>query len=215
MITFIPNDPLAKTGPPNRKVKARAKRAAGRADFDFIGDVAQKAFKVGTPEFLFWQCRESALMAVEAWETIDGKLKGWGGSSPKLLTLTPNGGVQLNAGYTQAGLDFYEFTTGTKTTFSGASTDVVAHEAGHAFLDLLRPDLWFTTFPETNAFHEAFGDCIAIVTALSDKDTRELLLKTTKDLSKRNFVESLWKISRMASNASTASTSTRLLRVVP
>ena len=191
MITFIPNDPLAKKGPATRRIKARAKRAAGRADFTLTGAVAEDEYNVGTPEFLFWQCREAALLALDVWEEVDGKLKAWGSSSPKKLTLTPNAGFELNAGYTQSGLDFYEFTTDKKTTFSGASTDVVSHEAGHAFLDSLRPDLWTSSFPETNAFHEAFGDCMAILTALSDKETRESLLKTTADLSKNNFVAML------------------------
>lgn len=191
MINFIPNDPLAKTGPPNRKIKAAKKRPAGRANFDFNGAVAEATYNVGTPEFLFWQCREAALLSLATWEKIDGNLKGWGPSSPARLTLTENAGVELNAGYTRVGLDFYEFTTGTKTTFSGASTNVVSHEAGHAFLDIIRPDLWTTTFPETNAFHEAFGDCMAIMTALFDKDTRVALLKATPDLGKKNFVESL------------------------
>ncbi|HZI49227.1 MAG TPA: M36 family metallopeptidase [Pyrinomonadaceae bacterium] len=191
MIIFIPNDPLAKVGPDKRKIKPHAKRAAGGADFVFNGVAKEGIHDISTPEFLFWQCREAALRAVEVWETIDGKLKAWGTSSPKKLALTPNAGFQLNAGYTQAGLDFYEFTTGNKSTFSGASTDVVSHESGHAFLDVLRPELWTSTFPETNAFHEAFGDCMAILTALSDKETRTSLLAVTKDLSKPNFVETL------------------------
>ena len=191
MITFIPNDPLAKAGPATRKIKPHAKRAGGRADFAFNGEAKEGIHNTSTPEFLFWQCREAALRAVEVWEMIDSKLKAWGTASPKKLTLTPNAGFQLNAGYTQAGLDFYEFATDDKSTFSGASTDVVSHEAGHAFLDALRPELWTTTFPETNAFHEAFGDCVAILTALSDKETRTSLLAVTKDLGKNNFVETL------------------------
>lgn len=191
MINFIPNDPLAKAGPKNRKIKARVKRPSGRADFDFDGVVAEDTYNVGTPEFLFWQCREAALLSLATWEKINGNLKAWGTSSPKRLALTPNAGFELNAGYTRVGLEFYEFTTERKTTFSGASTDVVSHEAGHAFLDIIRPDLWNTTFPETNAFHEAFGDCIAILTALFDKDTRLTLLKATPNLSRKNFVESL------------------------
>src|SRR5689334_11479839 len=114
MIIFIPNDPLAKVGPDKRKIKPHAKRAAGGADFVFNGVAKEVIHDISTPEFLFWQCREAALRAVEVWETIDGKLKAWGTSSPKKLALTPNAGFQLNAGYTQAGLDFYEFTTGTK-----------------------------------------------------------------------------------------------------
>jgi hypothetical protein len=190
-IKFIPNDPLAKKGPPARNVKPRADRPAGRADFSYTGQAPEGVYNVGTPEFLYWQCREAALMTVEVWEGIEGKLTAWGSSSPKKLALLQNAGVKLNAGYTQGGLEFYEFTTGTKTTFTGASTDVVAHETGHALLDAIRPDLWTTSFPETNAFHEAFGDCIAILTALSDKGTREELLKATPNLSKNNFVETV------------------------
>ena len=121
MIIFIPNDPLAKTGPPNRKIKPHAKRAAGRADFAFNGEAEEGIHNINAPEFLFWQCRESVLRAIDVWELIDGKLKAWGRSSPKRLMLTPNAGFALNAGYTQDGLDFYEFATGSKSTFSGAS----------------------------------------------------------------------------------------------
>ena len=76
--------------------------------------------------------------------------------------------------------------TGTKTTYSGASTDVVAHEAGHALLDHARPDLWFTNYPETNAFHEAFGDIVALLTAFEDRKTRD---GVRKNLRRKNFVE--------------------------
>ncbi len=191
MINFIPNDPLAKASPKNRKIKARAKRASGRADFDFDGVAAESTYNVGTPEFLFWQCREAALLSLATWEDINGNLKAWGTASPKRLALIQNAGFELNAGYSRVGLEFYEFTTAKKTTFSGASTDVVSHEAGHAFLDIIRPDLWTTAFPETNAFHEAFGDCMAILTALFDKDTRVTLLKAVPNLGKKNFVETL------------------------
>lgn len=190
-INFIPNDPKAKKGPPVRSIKPRPDRKAGQAGFVFFDEAPEGRYKVGTPEFLFWQCREALLMAVDVWEGLDGKLSAWGPASPKALELRPNAGFELNAGYSRIGVEFYEFTTGTKTTFSGASTDVVAHEAGHAFLDVIRPDLWDTMFPETNAYHEAFGDCIAILTALSDRKTREALLGATSDLGKSNFVETV------------------------
>jgi hypothetical protein len=190
-IKFVPNDPLAKNGPPPRNIKPRAARSAGLANFSYTGEVPERVYNIGTAEFLYWQCREAALLSVEVWEGIDGKLAAWGPSSPKKLELLQNAGVELNAGYSQTGLEFYQFTTGSKTTFSGASTDVVAHEVGHALLDVIRPDLWNTSFPETNAFHEAFGDCMAILTALSDKQTREELLKATPDVGKSNFVETV------------------------
>jgi hypothetical protein len=79
--------------------------------------------------------------------------------------------------------------TGTTMTQSGASTDVVSHEAGHAILDAQRPDLWDTPYLEVGGFHEAFGDIVAIVTALRDAATRKALLAASPDLGTANFVE--------------------------
>lgn len=190
-INFIPNDPLALASLPMRETEARRNRPAGRAGFTFVNQVSQGLFTPGTPGFLFWQCREAALAALETWETLNGNLNAWARSSPdrRKLVLNQNAGIELNAFYDGESLSFFQFTTGTKTTFSGASTDVVAHEAGHALLDAIRPDLWSSTLPEPNAFHEAFGDCMAILTALFDQETRVALLAASPDLGTANFVE--------------------------
>ncbi|HEX8246853.1 MAG TPA: M36 family metallopeptidase [Pyrinomonadaceae bacterium] len=190
-INFIPNDPLAAASLPMREQDARRNRPAGRAGFTFVNQVGQGLFNPGTPGFLFWQCREAALAALEAWEALNGNLTSWARSSPdrKKLVLNQNAGNDLNAFYDGDSLSFFEFTTGTKTTFSAASTDVVAHEAGHALLDTIRPDLWSSTLTEPNAFHEAFGDCLAILTALFDQETRVALLAASPDLGTANFVE--------------------------
>ena len=87
-------------------------------------------------------------------------------------------------------MSFFHRTVGGATFFSGASTDVVAHEVGHGLLDAIRPDLWDAAFLEAGAFHEAFGDCMAVLTALHDRETREALLTSTPTLRKQNFVES-------------------------
>jgi hypothetical protein len=107
------------------------------------------------------------------------------------LPVFPNAGVQLNAFYDRESLQFFEHTTDEKTTFSGASTDVVAHETGHALLDAVRPELMQIDLPETNAFHESFADCVALLNALSDRETRTTLLATTPDLGTTNFVETV------------------------
>ena len=98
-------------------------------------------------------------------------------------------GSTANAFYDRSSLQFFRFDTAARTYFSGASTDVVAHEAGHGLLDAIWPDLWSSNFTEANAFHEAFGDCIAILTALADLDTRVALLQAADDLRGANFVE--------------------------
>jgi hypothetical protein len=190
-INFIPNDPLALSSMPMRQQAPQPNRPANRAGFTFIGAVGEGLFNPGSPEFLFWQCREAALMAMATWEVLDGNLSQWARVTPNRssLALLQDDGVDLNAFYDGQSLSFFHFQTGAKTTFSGASTDVVAHETGHSLLDAIRPDLWDTNFLEVGAFHEAFGDCMALLTALSDRATREALLAASPDLGAANFLE--------------------------
>jgi hypothetical protein len=187
-INFIQNDPLAVTTVPMRVKTARVTRSSAVAGFNYGAHGPQARYAPGTPDFLFWQSRDAALAAVKVFEDLQGRrVTRWARSAnPKKLDLVPNAGVDLNAYYDGQSLSFFEYTTAGITTYSGASTDVVAHEAGHALLDSIRPDLWDTTFPETNAFHEAFGDCTAILTALADATTRRAVLASIRT---RNVVE--------------------------
>jgi len=188
-INFIPNDPSAKELSTPRAQAKRKNRPAGRAGFTFADPPAEGRFEPGTTEFLFWQTREAALAAVEAWEQVAGTLKAWQGNRKRLPLLRDEGST-LNAFYDRSTFSFFHRQFEDTTFFSGASTDVVAHEVGHGLLDSLRPDLWDAAFLEAGAFHEAFGDCIAILTALHDRETRVDLLAATKTLKKANFVES-------------------------
>ena len=187
-INFIPNDPKASGGPPLRQKTPHTERAATVAGFTYVTHKPAALHPLGDPEFLFWQSREAALAAVAAYEALAGKkVARWARSTPvRKLDLLPNEGTDLNAYYDGNSLDFFQYTTGTKTTWSGASTDVVAHESGHALLDQSRPDLWDSSYPETNAFHEAFGDCMAVLTGFADPATRTLV--RTK-LRRQNFLE--------------------------
>ena len=56
-----------------------------------------------------------------------------------------------------------------------------------ALLESLRPDFWASGRFEVNSFHEAFGDCVAILTALNDKASRQAVLVS---VDKRNAIES-------------------------
>jgi hypothetical protein len=191
-IHFVPNDPLAgPKAPPMRRKKPAKERPAGRAAFSFHDRAPEALHAPGTAGFLYWQCREAALTAIAAWERHAGPQRSWA-LDKRRLDLYQNAVAQLgeapdlNAFYDRAGFQFFEFGNG-KATFSGASTDVVAHEIGHGLLDALRPDLWDTPFLEVNAFHEAFGDCLSLLTALRDARTRTALLAV--GLGARNFVE--------------------------
>lgn len=190
-ITFIPNDPLALAFVPTRQVSPRPDRAASQAGFTFFDEAEEGTFPLGTAEFLFWQCREAALLSIEVWEALNGPLPDWSAEAfdAKRLQLIQDGGDRLNAFYDRQSLAFFHHATGGHTTFSGASTDVVAHEAGHAFLDVIRPALFSSNMTEEGAFHEAFGDCIAMLVALFDQETRVALLAQSPDLGTPNFVE--------------------------
>lgn len=189
-INFIPNDPAAGPAAPGMRGQApRPDRPASRSGFVFTGASPEGTAAPGTPQFLFWQCREGALAAVETWEASAGAHTKWQGNRKK-LPLRQDAGQDLNAFYDRASFSFFHQAVGGTTFSSGASTDVVAHELGHGLLDSLRPDFFDVNFLEVGAFHEAFGDCIAILTALGDAEIRQQLLAVTTDLRKRNFVES-------------------------
>jgi hypothetical protein len=197
-INFIPNDPNSQDDQPMRKQPARPDRPTSRASFNFEDHQAEGLFAFGALDFLFWQSREAALAAVETWESIAGSLTSWANRSgnPKRIDLSPVfndgqtfGAQRLNAYYDGQGVRFFDFNNGQETIFSGTSTDTVSHEVGHALLDALRPELFQSNLPEVPAFHEAIGDCVALLTALADLDTRKKLLQITPDLSKPNFVE--------------------------
>src|SRR6266550_2433790 len=117
-INYIPNDPSALASMPMIQKKPRKNRPSGRAGFTFVGAVRQKNYSFATPEFLFWQCREAALAAVETWEALDGKLMNWARSpNLKKLELDPRfngdpqmvGPTRLNAYYDGDGLRFFDF----------------------------------------------------------------------------------------------------------
>jgi len=189
-INFIPNDPSAVSSAPGLRVQPkRPNRPATRANFTFSNTSPEAVLPPGTPGFLYWQCREAGLAALEAWEAVAGNLTRWQGNRRR-LALRQDRGIDINAYYDRASFSFFHRAIGGTTYFSGASTDVVAHEIGHGLLDAIRPDLWDAPYLETGAFHEAFGDCIAILTALNDRDTRKKLLAVTTTLRKKNFVES-------------------------
>lgn len=191
-INFIPNDPMAgRTAPGMRSQQPRPDRQAGNAGFTYTSAVGEDQYGVGTPEFLFWQCREAALAALETWDAFAGTLTAWSNEAadPNNLPLVQDAGNVLNAFYDRQSFSFFHYSTPAKTTYSGASTDVVSHEVGHGLLDSVRTDLFDSTFMEASAFHEAFADCMALLTAFSDQQIRQAVLAVTADLGAANFVE--------------------------
>jgi hypothetical protein len=189
-IHFIPNDPRAgSAAPPLRRKSKRAERPATKSGFTYPKAEPEGVAAPGTPQFLFWQAREAAIAALRAWEACAGAHAQWQGRRRR-LPLLQDEGEDLNAFYDRDSFSFFHQQVGGSTYFTGASTDVVAHEVGHGLLDSARPDFFDVHFMEVGAFHEAFGDCLAMLTALEDRETRVKLLAQAPTLRKRNFVES-------------------------
>ncbi len=121
------------------------------------------------------------------------------GTNTDPLGVFPRAGVAMNAFYsrTQKALRFFFFDrpgapAGTRV-FTCRSFDIVAHEAGHAILDGLKPGwLALGNPPQTGALHESFGDLTAIFLALSQLDQVEAIIAQTKaNLHDKSFIADL------------------------
>lgn len=111
--------------------------------------------------------------------------------SPALTTLTSQ-----RSFYTPSGamgkreMHFFEFEGLNKTKIRPVeSAEVVSHEAGHAVLDVLRPQ-FLQGFAPSRAFHEAFADTTSLLFTLSQSNLIVLWLNETGgDLhADKNFV---------------------------
>lgn len=103
------------------------------------------------------------------------------------LEIHGNEGKDLNAYYDGQGLHFFNYPIDGKNVFSGDSGEVVGHEAGHAILDAIRPSYLRTWSPDPGAFHESFGDVVAMLASLKDERTLDLVVEQTGgDMSKFN-----------------------------
>jgi hypothetical protein len=190
-VTFIPNDPLASGGPPPRQVRAVRLPRGDVATLQVRPSAPAGTYQPHTADFDYWQTLAALAIGLRTWKAIDGApLHRWFGEQKSLPVLTDNGD-DLNAFYDRQSLQFFSHTFDGVTVHSCESVDVVCHEQGHGFLDAIRSDFFEVPFIEVGALHEAFGDCVAILAALRDRETREALLAAPGDLSANQFVESL------------------------
>ena len=190
-INYIPNDPRAGSTAPAMRVKTpRANRAATRSGFTFSSPSPQGVFAPGTAGFLFWQCREAAIAALQAWEASAGTHNKWQGNRGK-LPLLQDVGEDLNAFYDRHSFSFFHKRLG-EPPFSPVQAPMLWRMKSVTACSIpFVPISGLVNFLEVGALHEAFGDCIALLTALGDNGTRaSSLLAAAPNLRKKNFVES-------------------------
>lgn len=122
----------------------------------------------------------------------DKKLVSWAGTSN--LNIKPRAGRRLNAYYDRRSLQFFYYFDPEKNQdmYTADSTDIVAHELGHAILDSYRPDLWSVASLEAWAFHEAFGDLMGMMAVMShDEVLRYVYDQTGGNLRQYNLVSGI------------------------
>ena len=177
------------------------------ADLDEVFEPAQlrkdgKGFVVGRRDPVenlrfhqvnVWAIITSTLNMLED-ERVFGRRIPWAFGSGRLLVL-PHAGYWENAFYDRAtgALHFFYFEdmSGGRV-YTCLSHDIVTHELGHAVLDGLKPYYNEVSSPSTAAFHEYFGDAIAMTSALSH---RELVVEVAGvgvgDLSSSNLIANI------------------------
>ena len=128
-------------------------------------------YAVGTREFRYWTAAEALSRGRDSWLAVFADVTppvqvDWFTGPVLPVNLDDPGHAQFNAFYDRAGLSFFHDVAAGQAIFSGESPDVVCHEMGHAVLDAIRPELFDASFDEAAAFHEAFGDMSAMLSAL-------------------------------------------------
>ncbi len=132
-------------------------------------------------------CAFSAVVrALEMFEESDamGRQIAWAFKAPQLL-IVPRAGRWTNAYYEREShsLQFFYFDDPKRpgeTVFTSLSRDIVAHEAGHAFLDGIAPHLYHAVTSQSLALHEGVADLVAVLTAFRSGTLREAVLKRTQ-----------------------------------
>jgi hypothetical protein len=196
-INFYPNDPSA-IGSPLEQVPYENENI--QLKWNIQGQTPGIGlYNPDTPEFQVYQINNTLYKSIGVWKNIfQNSFNSW--SSTNSLRIVPNLDYRneeaddgFNAFYDRRRLAFYfdsdDITH--KPVFTCESVDVVAHENGHACLDAVHPDFWDVLLPEIPAFHEAFGDCSAILTTLTVSSVRNSFLQTQDPLRESNLVSRL------------------------
>ncbi|HEY6571931.1 MAG TPA: hypothetical protein VI198_01330 [Candidatus Eisenbacteria bacterium] len=176
IIRFFPNDPDATVG-----LQDVASPAPLPGDPPYVIEgrrYAPAPYSPGTLAFQHWQGEASLARTIRCWEEFfDRDFAAWHSGAPLRVRL--RAGRDLNAFYDRKSLQFFydsDRVTG-RPVYAAESLDIVAHEAGHAILDVYQPGYWSLPDPETAAFHEAFADCSSLLVTLGEPAVRRAFLE--------------------------------------
>jgi hypothetical protein len=127
----------------------------------------------------------AVMKMIDMFEEADvlGRKLQWAFSGEQLLVV-PQAGIMQNAFYHRGSrsLQFFSFDdpkTPGAMVHTCLSPDIVAHEATHAILDGIAPDLYDATSPQALAIHEAVADIGAVMFALRSRRLGAQVMKMT------------------------------------
>ena len=155
----------------------------------------QFIFEQGTPGFHAANAFSAVARTIKFFEEGTGMDISWSFKKPQ-LDVNPDAGEMLNAYYQrgEGSVNFFH-STDPKTNLvvhSGDSGEVVSHEAGHAILDAFRPAYLMNWRADCGAFHESFGDMLALLMSTQDEKTlAKVVEQTGGDMTKPNVSANL------------------------
>ncbi|HEX3238554.1 MAG TPA: hypothetical protein VHR18_00275 [Solirubrobacterales bacterium] len=123
---------------------------------------------LGDPRFHARNAYALVMRTLGRFEYALGRRVGWGFEAHQLKVI-PHAFEDMNAFYspeTEA-LVFGYYRTDEGLAFTCLSHDIVVHETSHALLDGLRKRFTRPSSPDQAAFHEAFGDIVALLSVFS------------------------------------------------
>jgi hypothetical protein len=140
-----------------------------------------------------WAIIEQILTLLEDEKALSRPVP-WASGLGRLLVL-PHAGYDDNAFYDRdtgaLHLCYFEGPDG-NPVYTCLSHDIVAHELGHAVLDGLKPGYNEVSSPETAGFHEYFGDAIAMLASLKNREIAKLVTNgAPARLSAKNVVSAI------------------------
>lgn len=171
----VPAEPITVDQPENGHPLLQTKIVGEAPDPDL--------YDPGTEDFRYWNAAALLARGINFWAVLLPDGTKWSTASEPMAVQLDEG-VDFNAFYARdSGLNFFHGVVDKVhppvTVYSGESPDVVCHELGHAILDAVKPELFDAMSVEVAAFHEAFGDISAMLSALQLPSLREAVLEQT------------------------------------
>ncbi|HET6999233.1 MAG TPA: hypothetical protein VFI03_11650 [Solirubrobacterales bacterium] len=132
---------------------------------------------LGDPGFHAANVYALVMRTLARFEYALGRRVAWGFKAHQ-LKVVPHAFEEMNAFYSREAesLVFGYYPAEKGMAFTCLSHDIVVHETSHALLDGLRERFMSPSSPDQAAFHEGFGDIVALLSVFSLKQVLQTLL---------------------------------------